>query len=184
MNGHMTYDREVIKMNPRRAARAARKLFDVKHAAIAPLVASSQETPHDWRYTTVEAASGWEQADFDDSSWQLAPAGFGDPDEFGMVVRTEWTTPAIWLRRMIEWPEKYPKNPHLFIYHDFEQDNEVYFNGHKVIEIPGHQYSMSIIPLSKADVKALKAGENTIAVHCERGERRQYIDIAIVDLQD
>jgi beta-galactosidase/beta-glucuronidase len=184
INGHMTYDRELIKMNPRRVARAARKLFNVDYADSVPVVASSQETGHEWRYTMEEPTAGWEQADFDDSSWPSAPGGFGDPDDYGMVVRTDWTTPEIWMRRTIDWPEKNPKNPHLFIYNEFEQASEVYFNGRKVGEAFGGQYSMNIVPLTKADVKAMKAGENVIAVHSERGERRQYIDIAIVDLQE
>lgn len=56
-----------------------------------PIVPTSQKEPQQWRYTTDEPGEGWAELDFDDGSWSVGAAGFGDPEVVGAIVRTKWT---------------------------------------------------------------------------------------------
>ncbi|MDB6034438.1 MAG: Glutaminase, partial [Verrucomicrobiales bacterium] len=80
-----------------------------------------------WRYTTAKPGTEWFKPDFDDASWSKGVAGFGSRGTPGGVIRTEWTTDDIWLRREMTLPEKLPQNPNLTVHHD--EDVEVYING-------------------------------------------------------
>ena len=57
-------------------------------------------------HTLDKPAAGWFKPDFDDSAWQKEPGGFGIKGHAGAVVRTEWKTGDIWLRREFEWPAR------------------------------------------------------------------------------
>ena len=105
VNGLMTYDREVIKLDVPRVVALHKQLYDAKPVRMRPVVASSQEKPQSWRYTTKAPAGGWEKPDFDDRGWEAGEGGFGTKGTPGAVVRTEWRTPEIWLRRTVELPK-------------------------------------------------------------------------------
>ncbi len=71
-----------------------------------------------WRYTLQEPAGEWFQVGFDDTAWSSGPAGFGTAGTPGAVVRTEWKTPQIWLRREFTLPDAPLKSPALLIHYD------------------------------------------------------------------
>ncbi|MEP0843095.1 MAG: glycoside hydrolase family 2, partial [Phycisphaerae bacterium] len=127
VNGLMTYDRAVIKMDAERIAAAARKLHGPP-PKVTTLVPDARSRPQTWRYTTTRPKDGWEKEGFDDSGWQTGESGFGTRETPGAIVRTSWSTPDIWLRRVIELPAAgRPNAPNLTLHHD--EDAEVYING-------------------------------------------------------
>ena len=67
VNGFMTYDRAVIKLDPVKTVALHKSLFGPpqKEVALAP---TSHTTAQSWRYTFEKPADGWEQAAFDDAS--------------------------------------------------------------------------------------------------------------------
>ncbi|HZP81367.1 MAG TPA: DUF4965 domain-containing protein, partial [Chthonomonadaceae bacterium] len=71
---------------------------------ITEVVPSAQHAPVAWRYTTEPPAPDWFQPDFDASGWKEGPGGFGTRGTPGAVVRTEWKTADIWLRREFTLP--------------------------------------------------------------------------------
>lgn len=75
VNGMMTYDRAIIKMDPEKIANVTRRLYEPP-PVITPLIATSQVEPQDWRYTTAAPNAAWTRPDFDDSNWE-GPGGFG-----------------------------------------------------------------------------------------------------------
>ena len=79
VNGLMTYDREMIKMDLARATAAAKKLY-VPPPIIRQVVPTSQHAPQSWRYTTDTPSDGWYREDFDDGDWKRGPGGFGRHD--------------------------------------------------------------------------------------------------------
>ncbi|MEX0710944.1 MAG: glycoside hydrolase family 2, partial [Pirellulales bacterium] len=133
-----------------------------------------------WRYTTSQPGKGWNEADFDDSSWQSGPGGFGTKETPGTVVRTEWSSPEIWIRRRVELAAGKLANPQLVIHHD--EDADVYLNGVLAAKVAGYTTRYVGLPIRPEARKALRAGRNVIAVHCKQTGGGQYIDVGLADV--
>jgi hypothetical protein len=128
-----------------------------------------------WSYTAEKPADGWMQPGFDASSWKQGAAGFGTRMTPGSVVRTEWNSRDIWLRREVTLESKQMRDLMLMIHHD--EDFEVYANGQLIAKRNGFTTDYEEIPLSAAAMKALKPGRNIIAIHCHQNGGGQYIDV-------
>src|SRR5262249_5468236 len=125
-NGLLTYDRAVIKVDAPRVAAVNRG--DVSRIPVIQVVVpTSQEKGLVWRYTLEKPADNWFKPDFADQDWKEGVGGFGTKGTPGAVVRTEWKTNDIWLRREFTLPDVAPANLHLLLHHD--EDAEVYLNG-------------------------------------------------------
>jgi hypothetical protein len=180
VNGLLTYDRAVIKVDLERAA--AVNKGNVSHIPqVTVLVPTSQEKGQTWRYTFDKPADGWFKPDFDDAGWKEGPGGFGTRRTPGAVVRTEWKTDDIWIRREFTLPEGDFKNLHLLLHHD--EDAEVYLNGVVAAKVPGFITDYEEVPISKEALAALKPGKNRFAVHCKQTTGGQYIDVGIVEVK-
>lgn len=183
VNGLMTYDRAMIKMDEEKALEAARRLFlpppriEVLMAA-ATIPDSMPES--EWRYTFTNPGEGWFETEYDDSGWKTGIAGFGKRDTPGALVQTEWGTADIWIRRTFDLGEKTVANPCLQIHHD--EDAKVYLNGRLVAELGGYTTSYILHPLDEAGAAALRKGRNVAAVHCRQTQGGQYIDLGLVNL--
>ena len=132
-----------------------------------------------WHYTTQKPADGWYQPDFDANAWQVGVAGFGTSGTPGAVVRTDWNTPDIWLRREFILPDGFSGNPVLSAHHD--EDMEVYINGVEAATASGYTTDYVQIPLNEAGRAALKPGKNVMAVHCHQTTGGQYIDVGLIN---
>ena len=150
-----------------------------KPPTLVTVIPTSQKEGLTWRYTTEKPADDWFEVSFDDASWKTGSGGFGTRETPGAVVRTEWRTPAIWLRREVNLPGGDWKNLHVFAHHD--EDVTVYINGVKAAGATGYTTSYEELPLTAAGRKALKPGKNIIAVHCRQTRGGQYIDVGLVD---
>jgi hypothetical protein len=182
VNGLMTYDRELVKMDEARIVEAARKLY-LPPPAVRTLVETSEKSPHTWRYTTTEPAENWQQPDFDDSGWQSGPAGFGTRETPGAVVRTEWNGSDIWLRRKIQL-EAIPGEGEILLHIHHDEDAEVYLNGKLMRRLRGHTTSYRPVAINDDARDVLRTGENTIAVHCRQTRGGQYIDVGLLEMRE
>jgi beta-galactosidase/beta-glucuronidase len=176
VNGLLTYDREIIKLDPGRTAALHSKLYLPPPKEV-PLLPTSREAAQKWRYTTEKPAEAWQQATFDDASWKEAEGGFGEPTTPGSKVRTNWKTPDIWLRRTFELTDAASEGLALLIHHD--EDAEVYLNGTLVASVKGFTTDYALVPLDEKSASALKNGKNTLAVHCHQTGGGQYIDLGL-----
>jgi len=181
VNGMMTYDRAMIKMDAEEAAAANNRLY-LPPPILKTIVPTSQTQPQAWRYTTSKPAEGWQRANFDDSAWQSGKGGFGTKGTPGAVVRTEWKDSDIWLRRTFDLKSTKLSLPQLSIHHD--EDAEVYINGKLVTELKGYTSSYVRVTLDEEARKVLKAGSNCIAIHCRQTTGGQYIDAGLVDVKE
>ncbi len=181
VNGLLTYDRDVLKMEADLLRRVHARL-PVPPPEVKTLMPTSGEAPQTWRYTTDEPAEGWQKPDFDDSAWQEGPGGFGTEGTPGAVVRTTWDTSDIWLRRTFELDEEALVHPHLKIHHD--EDAAVYLNGRPAARLSGYTTDYVTVPLAAEARGALKPGRNLIAVHCRQTRGGQYIDVGLVDVEE
>lgn len=182
-NGLLTYDRAVMKADPDRVAAVNRGDFSrmPPPPTITAVVPTSEHQPQRWRITTDQPLDRWTDPAFDDSSWPLAPGGFGTPGTPGAVVGTRWDTPSIWARRLFDLDEVdggSPGNLFLRIHHD--EDAEVFINGVHAVSLSNYTTEYEDHPLPPAAVAALKKGQNVLAVHCRQTRGGQYIDAGIV----
>jgi hypothetical protein len=175
-NGLMTYDREVLKVDPAKGAAANRG--DFPRIEVKPVVPSSREEGQEWRYSFERPAEGWTAPGFDDSSWKAGKGGFGTKGTPGSVVRTEWKTPEIWLRRTVELDGQGKEGLHFLLHHD--EDVEVWVNGVLAAKAAGYVSEYEEMPVAPEGLAALKPGKNSIAVHCKQTGGGQYIDLGIV----
>ncbi|MEX2174973.1 MAG: sugar-binding domain-containing protein [Pirellulaceae bacterium] len=194
VNGLLTYDRAVLKVDLEKTAALHKKLYQPlpKETIVVP---TSLEEPQTWRYTTTKPAEGWAKADFDDTSWQTGPGGFGNLNPPGSKVRSDWKTPDIWLRRTVKLPageggkesattgRGYTSGYALSIHHD--EDAEIYLNGALIASVKGYTTEYNAVPLDeKAFAAAARPGENVLAVHCHQTGGGQYIDVGLVRLEE
>lgn len=178
VNGLMTYDREVVKMDLKRIAQAAAKLH-LPPPVLREVVPTSRQQAQTWRYTTDDPGDNWFQVDFDDSSWNSGPGGFGTRSTPGAVVGTEWKTGDIWIRRTFELQEL-PQAGELCLNIHHDEDAKVYINGQLVRELKGYTRDYVPVPLGPTAARSLRQGPNTIAIHCHQTEGGQFIDAGLV----
>lgn len=180
INGLFTYDRAVLKMDEKRITAAAKKLYTPPPPAPKKvvLVPTSQTEPQTWRYTTEKPATNWFKADFDAGSWPEGPAGFGTKNTPGSVVRTEWKSNDIWLRRDFTLNDLKDGDWKVLMHHD--EDVEVYFNGVLAAKAARFIGSYEEFDVRPEAIKALKSGRNVLAVRCRQTTGGQYVDVGLV----
>ncbi|MBX6315997.1 MAG: hypothetical protein IRY99_24250 [Isosphaeraceae bacterium] len=131
-----------------------------------------------WSYTTDPPAEGWNQPDFDASSWKRGAPGFGSPGTPALVVRTPWQTRSIWLRTTVEVP---PLNGDdalsLHLFHD--EDVAIFVNGQPLYQAKGFLTSYRDIPLDAAQKALFRPGTNVLAVSCRQTRGGQGIDLGL-----
>ncbi|MDR1493524.1 MAG: hypothetical protein LBT05_12500 [Planctomycetaceae bacterium] len=179
-NGLMTYDRAVLKADLNKIA-ASNNALHFAAPEVKEVVPTSEKTEQEWKYTTEQPADGWEKADFDDSAWQTGKAGFGTEKTPGAVVRTEWKTSDIWIRRSFELSEKDVAQRNRFslsLHHD--ENAEIYINGVLAANLKGYVGQYNLEAISPAALAALKSGKNVIAVKCHQTGGGQYIDAGLI----
>jgi Glycosyl hydrolases family 2, sugar binding domain/Glycosyl hydrolases family 2, TIM barrel domain/Glycosyl hydrolases family 2 len=179
-NGLLTYDRAVIKVNADRVAAANRGQF-TNVPLVRVVVPASQGKGVTWRYTFEQPAGDWFKPDYDDKQWKQGPGGFGTKGTPGAHVRTEWKTPAIWLRREITLPERDLSHLQLLVHHD--EDAEIYLNGVLAARLEGYITDYEEVPIREEARKALKPGKNVLAVSCKQTTGGQYIDVGLVEVK-
>jgi hypothetical protein len=178
-NGLMTYDRAIVKPDVEQLAAAHAKLH-LPPPVIKTIVPSSRERGLEWRYTVEKPGDDWFKADFDDATWASGLGGFGTEGTPGAVVRTEWKTGEIWLRRSFTLAAEPWASLQLLVHHD--EDVEIYINGVLACAASGYAVSYELFPPTAEGREALHTGENTIAVHCKQTGGGQYIDVGIVEV--
>jgi hypothetical protein len=180
VNGMITYDRRVMKIDPATLAELHRPLY-LPHQLMVdiPVVPSAETEAVEWLYTTSRPAAGWEQPSFPSASWQRGRGGFGTRGTPNAIVGTEWNTADIWLRREFELKAEDLENLSLRIHHD--EDATIFINGIEVASLSGYTTGYRTTGLDPDLLRrALRAGRNVVAIHCRQTEGGQYIDFGLV----
>lgn len=182
VNGLMTYDREVVKIPLERMNAINRTAYEPP-PKVREVAASSQRVGQRWSYTFTQPDGQWVRSDFDVSNWKQGPGGFGTAQTPGAVVGTEWSGSDIWIRREfgLTSQDLADGNPMLNIHHD--EDAEVFVNGVLAATLKGYTTGYRLVPLGEKGQAALRAGQNTIAIHCHQTSGGQYIDAGLVRIE-
>ena len=179
VNGLMTYDRDVLKMDTATVTAANNKLY-LPPPAIRTITEAADTAKIKWRYTTKKPADNFQSVNFDDTAWEQGIGGFGTKDTPGAIVGTAWNTSDIWIRRTFETSDTKLADIYLNIHHD--EDAKVYINGQLAAELTGWTSSYTLTHISKAAQKAIKPGKSIIAIHCHQTSGGQYIDAGLVEI--
>jgi hypothetical protein len=180
VNGLMTYDREMVKMDVAQVAAANRGHFPPQ-PKVTELVPTSISQPAAWRYTLEQPGEGWFKPGFDASAWKEGTAGFGTQGTPGAKIRTEWKSDDIWLRREFDLPQGNVDDLRLLMHHD--DDAEVFLNGMLAAMPRGYTSDYERMEIYSAARVRLKPTGNVMAVHCHQTSGGQYIDVGIVRVQ-
>ena len=185
VNGLLTYDRDVIKVDVARVREANLGLIELpEYEPILETAAQAQEgQAPQWRYTFNEPAQGWQRPGFDDSSWKRGRSGFGTPATPNATVGTRWDGSDVWLRRGVSLTAEQVNDPALRwrIHHD--EDVTVSVNGRPVLSLEGFADGYRTHELSAEARDALRAGDNLIAVHCRQTRGGQYVDVGLTRVE-
>jgi hypothetical protein len=176
-NGLLSYDRAVFKVDANQVAAAARGDL-LRAGEYDELVPTAIAQAVSWRHSFTKPAEDWFKPDFDASAWKEAPAGFGTKGTPGAVVRTEWNTPDIWLRREFVLEDAKGRELLLRLHHD--EDVEVFINGVLAFREEGFIGAYEEVEMTAEARAAIKTGKNVLAVHCHQTTGGQYVDVGIV----
>lgn len=176
VNGLMTYDREITKMEPHRVRNANLALYG-QPPRLVTVLSTSESEKQAWRYTTSRPSDDWMSVTFADSSWTEGSGGFGTAGTPGIHLGTDWSTRDIWLRRSFRLSSA--PNGELFLRIHHDEDAEIYLNGVLAARVRGYTTGYTLSSVSKEAKAALKSGDNTIAVHCHQTGGGQYIDVGL-----
>ncbi len=180
VNGLMTYDREMVKLDSASIA-ATRRIYRPP-PAVRMIVPTSEDSPQPWTYTTRRPDGEWYRAGYHAAGWQEGRGGFGTPDTPGAHVGTTWNTADIWARRTFELGAVPAAPLYLALHHD--EDAEVYVNGVLVGRYPDYTVDYAYLPLPDSARAALHAGRNTLAVHVHQTKGGQFLDAGIASVAD
>ena len=147
----------------------------IEPSSVDMIIPSAEEAPTTWRYTVVEPEGDWFEMAYQDDGWSEAEAPFGGL-KVGDHIKTEWKADDIWLRKTVNLDDVVAE-PVLKILHD--DHYEVYINGKLLNAEKGASGSYKYIRLDKQLGSLFTEGKNTIAVHCQNGGGRQFIDVGI-----
>ena len=150
---------------------------DIRLAATT-LISDARTFPTEWSYVTADPGTGWHQPEFEASGWLTGQAGFGTGDIYAGGTSTPWQETDIWMRATFKVDS--PFDLYRFtLQHD--DDAEVYINGNLVLSESGWTgaYSEQVL---EAVAQAVKAGDNTIAVHCHNNDGPGFVDVGLQGL--
>lgn len=177
-NGLMTYDRQ-LKVNAD-TIRAATTAVYSPPPTVMTVVPTSIQDGLPWHYTCYKPGDDWAKPAYDASEWTSGLAGFGTKGTPGAVVRTQWDSSDIWMRRSITIPAGTKwHDPRLLIHHDDEA--QVFIDGTQVALLPGFLTGYRLSPISHEEL--LTPGKHVLAIHCHQSGGGQFIDAGIVDLR-
>ena len=146
VNGLMTYDREVIKVDEHAAAAAAARLY-LPPPAVQTIVPTSEQIAAALAVHAEHAATKWALPEFDDDTWTRSPRRFSAP-----AIRRApssarcGTRRDIWLRRRFTLGDVDRENVFLRLHHD--EDADVYLNGVLAAKVTGYTTDYQLVPIA------------------------------------
>ena len=145
------------------------------------ILPTGESGPYSAQYTTTKPADGWETPGFDAKDWTTAPGPFGNTD----AARTPWRSSqtdknGIHIRRTFTYDGKTDPEK-LLLAISYDDDVEVYLNGTLIFTRKCCAGDYQYQPLSAEGKKALRKGQNVLAVHCVSPVGDSFIDVGIVN---
>lgn len=181
VNGLMTYDREVIKLDPAETRDLLAPLYQPWWNK-REVVRDSEQKPQEWKVMFEPPKGNWKQSDFNDLKWQEAMAPFSIASNPFLPRATEWNSSKLYLRKSFHLDE-IPAN--FYIRHFIPgSDVKVFINGQLVEEFTdagGRKRHYTNRELKNAG-NYLQTGKNILAVEVTRQEGKDSNDRVAFDM--
>ncbi|GGF30911.1 beta-galactosidase [Echinicola rosea] len=163
VNGLMTYDREVVKLDPSKVKEWIAPLYRPwwkKH----DLLMDSEHHPSEWKVVGQEPKQGWQNADFEDENWEMKAAPFSGSDNPFLPPASAWKGKELYLRKEF-YIQGAPKKLYLKYYAP-KSRAMLYINGElvRILEDGGGRKRHYTHVFMDRAAKYLKPGRNIIAV--------------------
>lgn len=181
--GLMTYDREVVKVEPARLARANRGDLP----ALVTILPTSEGAGGSWQYCLDAPGKDWkgeygaqlDLPDTEDEAWDDALGAFGAEGSRSSEhpPRTLWDTPDLWLRS--EFRVGSLAEGELLVRLHHAARVEVWVNGDLVLDREGSTEAYTYFRTGLEAAEVLRPGANLIAVHASRLEDAQHLDVGL-----
>ena len=141
---------------------------------------TGESAPYTAKYTLTKPSEGWQKPDYNDQNWKTGPGPFGDNAD----ARTPWlsskTDPnGIHIRRAFTYDGKIDPDK-LLLAISYDDDIEVYLNGTLILTKTCCAGEYQYQPLSAEAKKALRKGQNVMAIHCVSPVGGSFIDVGLV----
>jgi hypothetical protein len=191
VNGLMTYDRKIVKLDTSRASRLAEMLYNQSEVFRFILPSGEQHDSILWKYSLDPPGPGWHAEDYIDTLWQVGVAGFGHRGRYRLFGNgSQWDTTGIWLRRDFE-IDRLPEGKLYLNILSYNAVSTVYVNGRKLGVFSPTKNIHEMIDFNTDLQQLLRTGRNDIAVHSyskdppvDRNSRlkQQFIDVGIIEV--
>ena len=129
-------------------------------------------------YTNSQPTNGWQEFQFDDSSWKKGKAAFGSRDM--ERIHTEWKgdNTDIYIRRTFDFNEPNIAED-IYLIYSHDDVFELYLNGEKLVSTDLVWKNNVYLKLSDEAKKKLRKGKNVIAAHCHNTTGGSYVDFGL-----
>ncbi len=143
-----------------------------------PIVPTSEQGDWSAHYTTTKPIGDWTSAAYNDSSWSSDRGAFGTKIN-EPTAKTDWTTPAIWVRRTAILSEDY-SDREIYLEYCNDDDAIFYINGIEVHNTGSVCHKHARIKLSSEVTKLLTQGEITLAAECRNPVGNGLLDFGLL----
>lgn len=138
------------------------------------LLSASDEADYTVSYTERKPEGDWTSLAYAATDWKTGATPIGDEPK---RVKTLWKSDNIWVRRTFDIGNPSEIND-LFLKLNHDDNVEVFLNGTKVFQKTGWTHKFEYISINK---KALKKGQNIIAIHLANTAGGRFLDFGLVD---
>ncbi len=185
INGLMTYDRKIIKLNEEALRKLHNSLYKSITHSVETIAGTSEKTPQQWQYHFGDVELGWNKLDFNASKWKSKTAPFQNGSIAHLGTGTRWANQfkKIHLRRIFTVNEK---TDNLWI-SAFQNVGILYvhLNGELIMSLYKPRPTRRHYRHYDISVHAhlLKPGKNIISITAQKNAGLRGIDVGIYTLK-
>lgn len=137
------------------------------------------ESNVEWKYSNSQE-DGWETTGFNDSSWKTGKSPFGADGTPPGGKNTNWTENKLFMRRSFNVTQSQIDSNESYILNiAYDENPTIYINGEQVYKADGYTAEYVQANITNKMKKALKAGNNVIAVSAENTGGGQFVGFEI-----
>lgn len=178
VNGVMTYDREVLKLDKEKTRELIKPLYEPWWNKRV-LISDSEHKAHRWKVSFKEPDGNWKEQNYEDLEWNNEKAPFSAEENPFLPEVTTWDSEILYARKTIDL-KVIPEN--IFIkYYAPKTQLKLYVNGELVEEWEdggGRKRHYTHIMLEGIG-EFLEEGENVIAVEASSSEKIRAFDLGM-----